>query len=94
MPRNILLEVCVDSVQSARAAQQGGAHRIELCDNLEEGGTTPNATLIEATRKKTSINLHVMIRVRPQQKTNEIVFGSKAGVDEEKVVQLLRACEI
>lgn len=59
-----ILEVCAGSVASALAAQQGGAFRVELCDNLYEGGTTPSWGTIEMARQKLSIRLHVIIRPR------------------------------
>jgi copper homeostasis protein len=58
------LEICADSVESAVNAQVAGADRVELCDNLLEGGTTPSFGTIAAARDNLTIGLHVIIRPR------------------------------
>ncbi|MDR0296254.1 MAG: copper homeostasis protein CutC [Prevotellaceae bacterium] len=60
----IIVEVCVDSIDSALAAQQGGAERIELCQSLSEGGTTPSFAMIEAALRLLNIKAFVLIRPR------------------------------
>lgn len=59
-----MLEIIAFNIQSCIAIQRSGAHRIELCDNPGEGGTTPSKGLIEVARKYTSIELYPIIRPR------------------------------
>lgn len=58
------LEICSNSPQSALYAAQGGATRVEFCQNLENGGTTPSYGQIVQVRKLIDIGIHVLIRPR------------------------------
>jgi len=60
----MIIEACVNSAISAIEAQKGGADRVELCENLHDGGTTPSAGAIRFAREKLHIGLFVMIRPR------------------------------
>src|SRR5215470_14806190 len=64
MNRRVMIEVCVGDVESAIAAEAGGADRVELCDNLAVGGTTPSAGTIAEACRWLSIPVHVLIRPR------------------------------
>src|ERR1700757_1265236 len=65
MPIAPLLEVAVDSLERAIAAERAGAHRLELCARLELGGLTPGLELIRQVRSAVRIPIHVMVRPRP-----------------------------
>lgn len=62
--KEFILEVCVDSVESALAAAKGGATRLELCANLIIGGTSPSPYLYQEIRKHSDIPIHVLLRPR------------------------------
>ncbi|HEY4903703.1 MAG TPA: copper homeostasis protein CutC [Candidatus Sulfotelmatobacter sp.] len=65
MPNQPTLEVCVESVDHAVAAERGGAHRLELCSDLSSGGITPSAGLMQTARRHANLPIHVLIRPRP-----------------------------
>ncbi|EDW80681.1 uncharacterized protein Dwil_GK11437 [Drosophila willistoni] len=66
---DIKLEVCVDSIKSAFAAEAGGASRIELCSALGEGGLTPTVGTLK-TLKELSFNLPIFCMLRPRRGTD------------------------
>ena len=73
-----LIEVCVDSMESAREAVRGGADRLELCANLIIGGTTPSPFLI---REAARLGVPVNVLIRPR-------FGDFLFTQDEKREQL------
>lgn len=72
MPPCAILEICVESVERATAAERGGADRIELCSDLSSGGVTPDDRLVRAARKAVRIPIHVLIRPR----SGDFVYSS------------------
>jgi copper homeostasis protein len=91
MPNRPVLEVCVESLDHAAAAERGGAHRIELCSDLSCGGITPSAALMQTARRQLRIPIYVLIRPRAgdfcysdakfEIMRNEIVAAKQFGMD-------------
>jgi copper homeostasis protein len=91
MPNRPVLEICVESVDHAVAAERGGAHRLELCTDLSSGGVTPSATLMQTVRRQVRIPVHVLIRPRAgdfcysegeyELMRNDILAAKKFGMD-------------
>lgn len=76
----MIKEACVESFSEAVLAEKRGADRIELCDNLSEGGTTPSYGTIKTTLEKIKIPVFVMIRPRGENfcyNKNEIEIMKK-----------------
>jgi copper homeostasis protein len=60
----LIYEICIDSIAGVRAAKDTGAHRVELCADLLEGGITPSVGMIRRARTVQGVRLHVIIRPR------------------------------
>lgn len=60
----MILELCANSLQSAKIAQDLQLNRIELCENLSVGGVTPSKKLIKKVVEELKIPVHILIRPR------------------------------
>lgn len=86
-----ILEICVDSLASARAAIKGGADRLELCSALLAGGLTPYEALLHQIRAESDIEIRCLMRPRPgdflytreelELMRQQILSLKKAGAD-------------
>ncbi len=61
---NYILEVCTGTVRSAQSAWRAGAHRLELCSALAEGGITPSLGFLKSVMALPHCKKHVLIRPR------------------------------
>lgn len=77
--KNYTLEVCIDTLESARNAIRGGANRLELCGSLVIGGISPSPVLYRQIRKESDIKIHAMVRPR---------FGDFLYTDSEMEIML------
>ncbi len=72
-----LLEVCVESVASFRAAVDGGAGRVELCSALSVGGLTPSLGLLRRVKCQPLPTVPVFVMVRPRD--GDFVYSDPEG---------------
>jgi copper homeostasis protein len=64
MQSRYILEISVESIEAAMAAERGGSDRIEFCSNAGVGGTTPSDELLRAVRERVSLPIFSMVRPR------------------------------
>jgi len=62
--RDIIFELCAETLSACLAARDGGAHRIELCSSLDLGGLTPAPSLVRDAIVQTGLPIHAMVRPR------------------------------
>lgn len=62
--KNFEIEICSDSIESVIEAEKGGADRVELCESIHVGGTTPSFGLMQMAKEKSNIDVFALIRPR------------------------------
>jgi copper homeostasis protein len=81
-----ILEISVDTLERALAAERGGAHRIELCRELSQGGLTPEAEWVRSVRDLVRVPIIAMIRPRG----GDFVYSDSEYAEMEREIEILR----
>jgi len=84
MTNNFLLEITVESVDRALAAERGGADRIELCADLGNGGLTPTVELMRNARATLQLPIFAMVRPR---RGNFVYNNDEIAVMKSQIIQ-------
>lgn len=88
MPSKYLLEISVDGVEKAVAAERGGADRLELCADLSVGGLTPPRELLRSVREKIHVPVYSMIRPR----AGDFVYSDAEFSEMERSIAVASEC--
>jgi copper homeostasis protein len=88
MKRKYLLEISVDGMEKATAAEHGGAGRIELCADLSVGGLTPSRELLRSVREKVHIPVYSMVRPR----AGDFVYSDSEFAELEGSIAVAAEC--
>ncbi len=104
MQNGLALEICVESVDRAVAAERGGAHRVELCSDLASGGITPSAGMMRVARQNLRLPIHVLVRPRGDDfiysdrefeiMERDIDFARQTGMEGVVIGILDRKCRV
>lgn len=81
-----LLEISVETVEAALAAQRGGAHRIELCESLAVGGLTPSNELMRLAREQLHLPIFAMIRPRD----GDFLYSDSEFAQMQRAIQIAK----
>jgi copper homeostasis protein len=87
---SLLLEISVESLDLAIAAERGGAHRIELCEYLAVGGVTPSTDLMRKARAAIKIPVFAMIRPRDE----DFVYSASELAQMRREIELAKECKM
>lgn len=88
--KNMIIEACVDSLETALAAEESGATQIELCSRLDLDGLTPTLELLRDCLNKLSIPIKVMLRPLP----GSFEYQEEDRIQVQKDIQLLKSCKV